>query len=179
MVEWYVSKEVWSILASLTSLPAFSPLNACINESLTGQEKIAAEQLFRWNNEEGYYGHFIARVTSAAWSWGIVQGGEGSQLGQFKLLLVRTLNLKGNQRNMAWNVSKSETSLAHFGSSVIMCEGPPSQAQELEPTLHAWHRTHHLRQSVILLCMKLLPHDEVYNMLRACNVPRAIIVNSL
>ena len=28
---------------------------------------------------------------------------------------------------------KRETSLAHFGSSVIMCEGPPSYAQELAP----------------------------------------------
>ena len=62
---------------------------------------------------------------------------------------------------------KSERSLAHFGSSVIMCEGPPSQAQELAPLyMLGMAHHHHLQHYAVLF-----PYDEVmvYNMLPVCN----------
>ena len=97
------------------------------------------------DNEKGYYRALLLAVGSHRCFigrgshrqldlWGSVQGVRR---------WVETVNKKNEWKcRSVRNVSKSEPSLAHFGSSVIMCEGPPCPAQELAPTIHAWQGTH-------------------------------------
>ena len=135
-------------------MPAFSPLYACIYE-WAGQEKLA-KQLFLWNNEEGYYGSFIARVASAAWSRGDRAAG-GASSGQFKPLLHRCLWImicnEEKWREMwaqEWEISGA------FWKQRNNVRGPAQPSARTRPhsTCLAWHTT--TTFSTMLYCFLMM-----------------------